>query len=179
MILGTKYNYSYELASDTLTRGKQFKDDKINVNFEIGEKQIEFALKNLTVNPIRINWDEVSFIKDGISHRVIHKGIRLIEKDAPQASSVIPPLTEINELVVPVDNIAYSAGYYSAYSSIPGGWTTKDLFLYYDMNREDYKKFILENNGKTFKLFMPIELNGVKLNYMFEFKVNVKEPVKK
>lgn len=39
------------------------------------------------------------------------------------------------------------------------------------MNRENYKNFIMNHKGETFKFFLPIEQNEQKMNYTFEFQV--------
>ena len=169
--LGTKYNYSFKLLGEYAKSDKTFNDGKIDVNFIFGDKDLNFTFKNLTSEPLKINWDEASLIIYGESKRVMHKGIRFIDRNSPQAPTVIPSNSIIDDLVLPTENVYYREGYYSTYSSSPGGWERRDLFLNIDMNKEDTKKLILSSKGQTFKFFLPIDQNGQKTNYTFEFQI--------
>jgi len=170
-LLGTKYDYSFKLLGDHAKTDKTFDDGKINVFFSIGSKDVNFTLRNLTADPMKINWDEASLIIYGQSKRVMHNGVKFIDRSAPQAPTVIPGNSSIDDLVLPTDNVYYREGYYSTYSSSPGGWEQHDLFLSRDGNKEDTKQLILNSKGQTFKFFLPIEQNGQKINYTFEFEV--------
>lgn len=47
------------------------------------------------------------------------------------------------------------------------------------MNKEDTKQLILDSKGEKIKFFLPIEQNGQKINYTFEFEVTDVVPAKK
>jgi hypothetical protein len=176
---GTKYNYAFKLLGEFAKSDKTFDDGKINVFFSVGNKDVNFTLRNLTSEPMKINWDEASLIIYGESKRVMHNGVKYIDRSAPQAPTVIPGNSSINDLVLPTDNVYYREGYYSTYSSKPGGWEKHDLLLSQDRNEEDTKKLILESKGQTFKFFLPIEQNGQKINYTFEFEITNVTPAPK
>jgi hypothetical protein len=177
--LGTKYKYSFKLLGDNAKTDKIFDDGKINVFFIVGGKDVNFTLRNLTSDPMKINWDEASLIIYGQSKRVMHNGVKFIDRSAPQAPTVIPGGSSIDDLVLPTDNVYYREGYYETYTSSPGGWEQRDLFLTRDMNKEDTKQLILNSKGQTFKFFLPIEQNGKKMNYTFEFQVTDVSPAAK
>ncbi len=169
--LGEHYTYSYKLIGDNVKSERNFNDGKIDVDFYITSKDVNFTLRNLTKEPMKINWDEGSLIIFGSSKRIIHKGVKLIDRSNPQAPTVIPPNSSIDDLASPADNIYYREGYYSQYTSSPGGWEAHDLFTSNDLKQADTKKFILGLKGTKFQLFLPIEQNGQKLNYTFEFEI--------
>lgn len=104
-MLGTKYDYSFKLVGDHAKTDKTFDDGKIQAIFIVGEKDLNFTIKNLTSDPMKINWDEASLIIYGESKRVMHKGIKFIDRDAPQAPTVIPGNSSIDDLVLPTDNV--------------------------------------------------------------------------
>ena len=169
--LGEHYTYFYKLIGDNAKSDKNFNDGKIDVTFDVDSKEVNFNLRNLTKEPMKINWDEGSIIIFGRSQRIIHKGVKLIDRSSPQAPTVIPSNSSIDDLAAPADNIYYREGYYSQYTSSPGGWESHDLFTSNDLKKEDTKKFILSLKGSKFQFFLPIEQNGQKLNYTFEFEI--------
>ncbi len=178
-MLGTKYNYSFKLLGDHAKTDKMFDDGKIQAFFIVGDKDLNFTLKNLTPDPMKINWDEASLIIYGESKRVMHKGMKFIDRNSPQAPTVIPSNSSIDDLVLPTDNVYYREGYYGTYISNPGGWEQRDLFLTRDLNKEETKQLIMNSKGQTFKFFLPIEQNGQKMNYTFEFQVTDVTPAVK
>ena len=174
-LVGTKYDYSFKLVGDHAKSDKTFDDGKILAKFSIGDKDVNFTLQNLTADPMKISWDEASLIIYGESKRIMHKGVKFNDRNSPQAPTVIPSNSQIDDLVLPTDNVYYQEGY----SSIAGSWEQHDLFLTRDMNNEDTKKLIMGYKGKTFKFFLPIEQNGQKLNYTFEFEISTVIPITK
>ncbi len=175
--LGTKYNYSFKLLGYNAQTDKTFNDGKIQAVFIIGDKQLDFTLKNLTADPMKINWDEASLIIYGESKRVMHKGVKYIDRNSPQAPTVIPGNSSIDDLVLPTDNVYYKEGSYSTYYSSPGGWKINDLLLSRDRNKEETKQLIMNSKGQILKFFLPIEQNNQKTNYTFEFQITDVIPV--
>jgi hypothetical protein len=178
-LFGTKYLYTFKLLGDNARVNNTFDDGKIRATFVVGAKQLEFTMMNLTTEPMKINWDEASLIIYGESKRIMHKGVKYIDRNAPQAPTVIPGNASIDDLVAPTDNVYYKEGYYGTYTSSPGGWEQTDLFLSNDLNKEDTKKLILDSKGQTFKFFLPIEQEDKKVNYTFEFQIADVIPVTK
>ena len=175
--LGTKYTYSFKLLGDNAKTDKTFNDGKIQAFFIVGDKQLDFTLKNLTTEPMKINWDEASLIIYGESKRVMHKGVKFIDRNSPQATTVIPGNSSIDDLVLPTDNVHYKEGSYSTYYSSPGSWKINDLLPSRDRNNKETKKIIMNSKGSTLKFFLPIEQNNQKMNYTFEFLIADITPV--
>jgi len=184
MMYGTKYNYSYGLMGneDIILDSNavmHFEDSLISMDFAIGTKNISFAMQNNSGQTARIIWDETLFIKNGTPGRVMHSGIKYIDRNNSQAPSIIPSNTKHEDIIIPTENIYWRDGYYSTSYSSPGGWETRDLFLGYDMNKPETKLAILNAKGIEFQLFMPVQFGEHKKEYTFKFKIrNVSPEVK-
>lgn len=149
----TGYEWNFSLQGPVRSKALLYSDSYIDVFFEIAETQIGFAIQNKTDAGIKINWDEISFVSPGgRASRVIHSGIRLIDRNNPQAPTMIPPKSRIDDMVIPSDNIYYD-----------NAWHEGRLFagneLFY--------------NGLGFSLYFPLEIRGGKKEYSFKFKIGV------
>lgn len=148
------------IPSDTLV----YSDEFIKINFTVGEKQISFDMQNKTDKGMKINWDEISYISPtGMSMRIIHGGVRLIDRNAPQAPTIVPPNSRISDFIIPSENIYYVSGEY-------GGWRESDLF--YNENKAIYE-------GKEFSVYMPLEIKSERKEYTFTFRINKVTKVEK
>lgn len=149
--------YNFILIKPKENRELSFDDNTIRILFSISKKQISFVLQNKTDQPIKIDWNQVSYVDVlGESHRVMHSGSRYIERDKPQAPTIIPPTARIQDIVFPTDYVYYTSGKY-------GGWTEIPLFP------EAPKAKLFK--GKTISVFMPLDIGGVAKNYLFTFKI--------
>ena len=74
-------------------------------------------------------------------------------------------------MVVPTDNVYYRQGYYSKYASNPGGWETNDLWISADFNKPETEAVVMKLKGWKYRLVMPMEVNGVKKDYTFNFEI--------
>lgn len=185
-MMGTTYKYDYIMTKkdtssakvDTL-KSMAFDDNKITANFIVGDKQINFTLKNKTNDVMKIIWDEASIVQFGTTHKVMHNGVKYIDRNSSQPPSVIPSQASIDDLVLPADNVYYREGYYSTYSSNPGGWEEHDLFPKNDLNKPDIKATIMSLKGQAFSIYLPIQQQGKTLDYTFNFAIkNVQAVVK-
>ena len=132
-----------------------YSDEFIDVNFQIKTKCIAFDMRNKTQTGIKINWDELSYISPaGKSLRIIHSGIRLIDRNVPQAVTVIPPNSSFSDIVIPSKHI-----YYSSFST---EWCQTNLF------QGDKTLYV----GKNFAIYMPLEIKGKRKEYTFRFVIN-------
>ena len=183
-MLGTTYKYDYAMLkkddstskTDT-TQNMNFEDDKINANFSIGDKQINFTIKNKTDNVMKIIWDEAAIVQFGTSHKVMHTGVKYIDRNNSQPPTVIPPQASIEDLILPADNIYYREGYYGTYYSNPGGWEEHDLFPKNDLNKPEIKETIMKLSGQTFSVYLPIQYQEKTLYYTFNFAITGVNPL--
>lgn len=150
--------YVVSMIKPKAKKGLVYEDANMKISFNISEKQIQFDLKNKTEGPIKIDWNQVSYVDVlGNSHRVMHKGVKFNDRENPQPPSTIPPTANISDIVYPTDYVSYSSGKY-------GGWSGQDLF-------PDAPKAKLYK-GKNFSVFMPLEIKGKTKNYFFGFKID-------
>lgn len=144
----SKVQYDFKMTKPKPSADLAYEDAFIKVNFAILDK-IMFKLINKTDKPIEIEWAKASYTDiDSRAHRIIHQGVRFIEKDKAPPSTVIPPSANILDTIIPAD-----------YISLDGNaWKTDPLFESFD-----------NAVGKPFGLFLPIKINGVVKNYSFRF----------
>jgi hypothetical protein len=117
---------------------------------------ISFSLQNKSAEPILIIWDESAFIDaSGQSSRIIHSGVRLIERDAPQAPSIVVPGTSLSDSAIPSSNIYFIPGQY-------GGWQTRPLF--FQASNDTLQ-------GKTVGIYLMLKIGDLKQPQKFSMKI--------
>ena len=140
-----------------------FIDKIIDIKFLFSHNEVLFELKNQSDIPIKLDWDKVAFIDiEGNSHRVIHKGVRLIDRNSPQVVTTIPPKAKISDFWVPSDNIYYSETI-SEWCYLP---INKDISF---LDKESYV-------GKSLSIFFPLLIGHDETNYSFKFKITSYKP---
>lgn len=150
--------YVLSMLKPNVSKGLNYEDANINVAFDISKKEIQFELKNKTDEPIKIDWNQVSYVDVfGASHRVIHQGVKYIDKENSLPPTIIPPTAKISDRLFPSNFVTHSSGAY-------GGWRESNLFP----EAPEAKKF----KNQKFSIFMPLEVNGKVTNYFFSFKID-------
>lgn len=134
-----------------------YEDNVISIFIVGGSKQFEFSLTNKMTNSIKIIWDEASFVDaDNLVSKVVHKGVRFMDATNSLPATTIPSGASISELIAPTNRIKYSDGWYQ--QSIISS------------NKSDDHNVV----GKTVKILLPIEVNGVVNEYVFCFTIGWK-----
>ena len=155
-----------------------FEDDMVKILWFALPKNITFVLENKTNYSIKIIWDDASFVDtSGGNHRVMHSGVKFTDRNNPQPPSVIVRKGRMEDLAYPSDYAYYKKGYYSKYSSDPGGWEEKPLFpvFKYDGDIDTFKKECESFVGKTIQVLLPLQIEDVVNDYIFTFKINTAE----
>lgn len=143
------------MTKPTLSNDLQYSDSNLNILFIIRPDAIVFGIENKTQSPIKLNWDNFSFVDiENHAHRLIHSSVKLIDSEKQQTTTIIPPMAKIVENVYPPDYIDRTGSQ----------WIFNPLFPKSFPER-------LSIIGKTFSFFMPIEINGEVKNYNFIFKI--------
>lgn len=102
--------------------GYKYEDDYIDISWFVGSSQFSFNLKNKSEYSIKIPWDDVTYINTaGSVGRVMHSGVKYIDRNNSQPASIIPKGASLSDIVQPTDNVYYVSGQY-------GGWRTSNLF---------------------------------------------------
>lgn len=152
-----KYDVKYVCFMTKPINSKNlFVEDKmVSIKFTLNKKDIGFTLSNKTGNPIKIDWNQVSYVDTGSkSHKVIHEGVKFSSKSEPQAPTIIPPTSSIDDIISPSDYISFSSS---------GNWYQKPIL--------PEGEEALPYKGKTFSIFLPLEINGKIKNYFFTFRI--------
>jgi hypothetical protein len=146
--------YSLALIKPASSASLNFKDDAITLAFVQGKTGLNFALQNNGDAPIKIDWNLVSFIQPGgTAQGVVHNGVKLIDRTAPKAPTMVPPHAKIEDSITPVDNIEW----------IENEWITDQLLPPGPSG--------LKLAGEEFSVFMPLDIGGATKNYSFVFKI--------
>jgi hypothetical protein len=168
---GYAYEYKHKLIGDK-TFADTYKDENIEISFAFPKTELDFELKNLSQNPIKIIWDEVSLVQYGEGKRIFHKGVKYTERSNPQVPTIVPAGTSYSDLVTPIDNVSFDQGYYvNEFAHKSAEWVTSDLWFPNDFNKPDVSSHIMQLKGLKYSLLLPMEINGVKKNYTFQFEI--------
>lgn len=168
---------------DTLkgTKSNCYSDSTIRVCFTPTSKDIHFEMTNLTDQNLKLVWDESMITTVGSQSKVMHDGVKFIDRNQYQQPSIIYPNQTFKDMFTPTENVYWRDGVYSQYGSTPGGWEQKPLLLdknYINGGTEvlDSAKFVdyvtsMKNGGKI-QINMPIIVDDTKRkDYRFDFKI--------
>lgn len=143
----------------------QYKDDYIDIVWYVGIKQFNFSLTNISQHPIKINWDEITYVDQNSNvKRTMHAGVKYTERNNSQPSSTIPKGAKINDLLLPTDNVYFVSGQY-------GGWKETALFPVYYSSKQDLQTKAPLLVGTNVRILFPISIEGVTNDYTFEFEI--------
>lgn len=144
----------------------RYEDDYIDIVWYVGTKQFNFTLKNKSNHTIKINWDDISYVDiKGNTGRVMHSGVKYIDRNASQPASSVPKGASLTDILLPVDNVYYVNGQY-------GGWREKLLIPAYYQSKEAMQQEAPTYVGKQMKILMPISIENVQNDYTFVFNID-------
>lgn len=129
-------------------------DDIVTAGIAVSENMILLNIENNTDSTMRLLWDEAAFIDtDAVSHRLVRGGTRIIDRNASQPPSVIPPHAEVREQLFPTDLVEWK----------DGEWKYETILT------RGYRKDV----GSTVRVFVPLEIDGSVYDYTFNLEVTV------
>jgi len=142
-----------------------YEDELIKIIWLPLSTQFAFTLENKSDNSIKIIWDEAVYVdENGSSGRVMHSGVKYVDRSNPQPPTVVVKKAKVDDIVVPTDNIYYISGQY-------GGWQTKPLFPNRATTQEELNVLTQKYVGKTVKILLPLQIQETVNEYIFSFKV--------
>jgi len=142
-----------------------YEDELIKIVWLPLSTQFAFTLENKSDNSIKIIWDEAVYVdENGSSGRVMHSGVKYVDRSNPQPPTVVVKKAKVDDMVVPTDNIYYISGQY-------GGWQTKPLFPNRATTQEELNTLTQKYVGKTVKILLPLQIQETVNEYIFSFKV--------
>lgn len=144
--------------------GMSYIDDIIAVDWSyVIKSKLNFKLKNNTKSTIRIIWDDAAYVNvSGSTDRVMHAGVKYINRNESQPPSLIPSGAFIEDAIIPTSVVAFNA-----YS----GWSEGDMFTV-SSDPKRAKDQLNNTYGRVAKVILPIEIDGAIIDYEFSFTVN-------
>jgi hypothetical protein len=157
-----------------------FEDSLLSATLGVAKSRVNFSIRNKSDHSLKLVWDEAVFIEtDGQTGRVAHSGVKYVDRNESQPSSVIPAGSSLSDFVLPTNRIYYREGIYRAYYSNPGGWEELPLVLpaMKQMSPGDsaaarqFSRGANLNEGKRFGVVLPLEVDGALNEYTFWFEI--------
>ena len=146
----------FNLSENEITK-YTYEDELVSFTWYVSKTQFNFRIENKTNHSIKIPWDDVVFINPGgRSMRVIHSGVRFVDRNAAQAPSVVAKNSALDDILVPSDYIYFVDDGGSGL----GGWKMHDVFHNYEWI------------GAEASVVFPIVIENVTNEYTFRFRVN-------
>lgn len=166
-----KFDISNNGSGSIIDKSK-FKSTEVDFDWEPSPNAFNFKLFNNSGKTIKIIWDSVVFIdSSGESHKVIHSGVKLIDRNSSQPPTIVAKGSHIFDSIQPADNIRWINGY----STIPGKWDEKSILpvSIYGGNslRNTFKEIVSSQIGKKLKILVTLDFSGMQKEYLFEFDV--------
>lgn len=188
----TKQKYGEARITSTEENRWIYEDGLIRLTFWFPEKAIDmrinFSLENKTDHSIKMLWNEAAYLdENNSSHRVIHCGVRYIERDQPQAPSIIIPGSKLEDIGYPADYVEWKKGLgktkeWTGKPLLPTGastlWGPKLPSPPFPANREEAIEQLEKRNDKAKKLkgkkigiLLPLQVGGMINEYIFTFEI--------
>jgi hypothetical protein len=121
-------------------------------------RSFDVILKNKTDGNLKVNWNEGALVDaDGTTHPISHSTVKIIDLGKSQLPSIVPKGSALTENIFPSDKVTYDK-VLRCYYVIP-------LVAVSDPERR--KEYI----GKTIRLILPVETEGVTHVYTFVFEL--------
>ncbi len=143
-----------------------FEDEMVKIIWLVSPIQISFDLTNKTEHSIKIIWDEAAYLDEkGASHRVMHSGVKYIDRNNSQPPSIIIKKGSIDDIIIPTDKVYFVAGE-------SGGWNEEQLFPPVPGNTlEELNANAKTRIGNNVKVLLPLQIQDVINEYLFTFEV--------
>jgi len=64
-------------------------------------------LGNETSKPLKVIWDDASLGIFNVSHKILHSGIKYIDRSGLMTASTVLPETVLDDIMIPTDRVHY------------------------------------------------------------------------
>lgn len=147
---------------DNLTK-YTYEDEFIMITWYTERDRFNFILRNKSDHTLKIPWDEMAFVDiNGVAGRVMHSGVKYIDRDISHPASVVPKESSVKDVVVPTDNIYNDTGK-------DGRWSIKALLPQYNSQEELDASGVI---GGKMKILFPVIIENVTNEYIFIFRID-------
>lgn len=151
-----RYWNQYELVSPAPAAAKRYTDENLDINFWLDEKRIHFMLKNLSGQPLTLDWSRAEYLHtDGGRHQAANMDSLFTPGRGAPPPKTLAPGQEIRDFAAPARNVEELET-----------WT---WYLYPLFNLFDDRAY--DNKGKTFGLDIPVQARGEWKTYHFRFVI--------
>ena len=145
--------YVFALTKPAASGSLTYSDDAIHIVFRPTRHQIGFTAVNHSSAPMKIDWNSATFVDTaGRSHRVSEK----VGPASTMAPTIMPPGARVTKSVYPSDPVSHTTG-------LHGRETERPIFPNAPAARA--------LKGKSFSVFLPIEVAGKVQTYQFAFVI--------
>jgi hypothetical protein len=160
----------------TMENSYIFKNNELTFKWNPDLIKFIFELENKSDKTIKIIWDNSAFIdENGLSHKIIHSGVKFIDRQNSQQPSIVIKRSKILDSIQPSDYIKWVEGFYGRYTSFQGEWDEKPIFQK-GFSGESYEKgkfsdIVTSKIGKKVRILLALEVSEKQKEYIFEFEV--------
>ena len=141
-----------------------YQDKFIDITWFYNRTSLDFKLYNKTDYPIKIDWNEVSYVDyDSLAKKIVHKDVNYVDMSKFMPCSVIPRKAYIEESIIPTDKIGFIPEY---------GWMNGEFLPTSFKNEKKIDEIASTFIGKNIKVLLPIYIEGVRNDYLFIFRIN-------
>lgn len=153
--------------SDGLVRAA-YEDSLMQIIWKCDGKRFKFDLLNKTSFPLTIDWNNIVYVDtDGLAGKVIHNGIKYVDRNQEQLKTIVPRLAKTTDFLVPSNNCVFQSGGYFSYA----GWSENYLFPCVYKNNKSLKAEAPNLIGKVMRIDFPIMIGDKEYNYAFYFEL--------
>jgi hypothetical protein len=160
-------------------RNAEYEDNYLKIIVSINEAgdSFIFSAENNTENSIQVIWnDGVIIYPNRSGHKVMHQGVRFMDRFSENVHSIIPRKSIIEDVIVPAENISFYT-----YPNVNNEehWRLKQLIEEPYLGKKELKLIIEKYKDQTIELFLPFIIEEEIVEYHFIFKIeNVrKKPI--
>ncbi|MEX2326315.1 MAG: hypothetical protein WD558_01165 [Pseudomonadales bacterium] len=141
-----------------------FEDGMLKIVWLPISSQFGFFLTNKTSHSIKIVWDEAVYVDEsGVSKRVMHSGVKYIDRNNPQPFTTVARGATISDIVLPTDNVYYLSGL---------GWRESPLLPNSGTQKPEIENKARGVVGKNVQVLLPIKIEDVVNEYVFVFSID-------
>ena len=151
------YQFKYRMLAPTASEELKFQDTSVSISLTISEQTFQMGLTNLTAFPLIIRWQSAEYTDVyGRQRRLMPSKVPYSDRNNPIPDQIVLPGKALQETVTPIENVSVSPQ--------TGGYVVKPLFIRNGDGAIGLK-------GKTFILFIPMEINRQIIPYNLKFEI--------
>jgi len=162
-----------EMREDKISK-YYFEDGMVRIEWRPTPLDIAFLLNNKLDDSVNIIWDEAKFFdEEGYAHGVIHSGISYDERYHSRPPAAVTRKGSLKDFIYPADYVQKAENYSSRSRTRANEWEKRTILPDQMRAAADELKAKAEPLvGKTLQVLLPLQVENVRYNYLFTFKIN-------